>query len=554
MKKKKFSEGGFKILIIVLTLFFYSTTKAQPGNYVSNNYQKYTVNSRKDFPNEKHCSISNNNVLFNFNNYGLLLEPTTFDGIRVLYKGGIILSGYSNGELWTNSTSPIVNRNNDYIPGSVGDEGIGKIYCVSSSDTVFGQSWQNWKEAVNKGADFYDGDGDGIYIPVDLNGNNIWDKNEDAPGLKGDYTAFLVYNDAAPEDERIFRDVEPQGIEIRQTVWTNKSDPNLKNVFFIRYSIYNTGSVAETFDSVYFSIWNDSDIGEYTDDLLGSSPELLTGYTYDSGNDPEFGNNAPAAMETYLSIIKSPNNDLPPLEQLDFSFINYYPYCCCIVENEHWTKETIRNILLGLDYWGDPFYPPGPEGGVFNMDIDSINNKWMFSGDPIDSIGWLNTLPCDKNSYFNVGPFTINAGESIDVTVAFHYSRGETNLESVRLGLEKARYLRENAESFDTQGELKGNIPENFILYQNYPNPFNPNTTIKYSIPNIETANVNVKLTVYDILGREIKTLVNANQGVGKYSVQFNATTASGGLPSGVYFYTLRAGNFVQTKKMILVK
>ena len=109
---------------------------------------------------------------------------------------------------------------------------------------------------------------------------------------------------------------------------------------------------------------------------------------------------------------------------------------------------------------------------------------------------------------------------------------------------------------------------KDFRLSQNYPNPFNPTTIINYVIPSIQRRDainrvstidnndeaVQVSLKVYDALGREIATIVNAKQTPGKYSVQFNARSASGGLPSGVYFYTLRAGNFVQTRKMILLR
>ncbi len=97
-------------------------------------------------------------------------------------------------------------------------------------------------------------------------------------------------------------------------------------------------------------------------------------------------------------------------------------------------------------------------------------------------------------------------------------------------------------------------LPREFSLSQNYPNPFNPTTTISYAIPNVGDANfaspTAVKLVVYDALGREVTTLVNAKQAPGNYSVKFNASK----LGSGIYFYTLRAGNFVQTKKMVLMK
>jgi hypothetical protein len=89
-------------------------------------------------------------------------------------------------------------------------------------------------------------------------------------------------------------------------------------------------------------------------------------------------------------------------------------------------------------------------------------------------------------------------------------------------------------------------IPTSFSLSQNYPNPFNPATTIKYDLPQ----NSNVTLKVYDILGKEVATLVNENEQAGTYTVKFNANN----LASGIYFYRINAGSFSQTKKFILMK
>jgi len=89
-------------------------------------------------------------------------------------------------------------------------------------------------------------------------------------------------------------------------------------------------------------------------------------------------------------------------------------------------------------------------------------------------------------------------------------------------------------------------LPASFKLFQNYPNPFNPATSIKYTVSSI----MNVRLTVYDILGREVAILVNEEKFPGSYEVKFNASHLS----SGTYFYVLRAGNFSETKKMILMK
>lgn len=88
--------------------------------------------------------------------------------------------------------------------------------------------------------------------------------------------------------------------------------------------------------------------------------------------------------------------------------------------------------------------------------------------------------------------------------------------------------------------------PTEFQLFQNYPNPFNPTTVVRYQLP---TATL-VQLEVFDVLGRRIASLVHSKQAAGDYAIPFNASNLS----SGVYFYRLQAGSFVQTKKMLLVK
>ena len=96
-----------------------------------------------------------------------------------------------------------------------------------------------------------------------------------------------------------------------------------------------------------------------------------------------------------------------------------------------------------------------------------------------------------------------------------------------------------------TVGNFPGK-PSRFMLAQNFPNPFNPSTKINYSIP--QFSNVNIK--IFDILGNEIETLTNAEKPSGSYELTWNAA----GMPSGVYFYKITAGDFIQTKKMILLR
>jgi len=89
------------------------------------------------------------------------------------------------------------------------------------------------------------------------------------------------------------------------------------------------------------------------------------------------------------------------------------------------------------------------------------------------------------------------------------------------------------------------------MIHQNYPNPFNPVTTLRYDLP--EDALVNI--TIYDMMGRQIRTLISSQHSAGYKSVQWNATNDAGSpVSAGLYFYMIQAGDFKQTKKMMLVK
>ena len=113
--------------------------------------------------------------------------------------------------------------------------------------------------------------------------------------------------------------------------------------------------------------------------------------------------------------------------------------------------------------------------------------------------------------------------------------------------------IRTDAIKLDFTGDVSdvdkdNTLPSKFKLYQNYPNPFNPTTVIRYQIS--KPGNVSIK--IYDMLGRLIKTIVNEPQQAGFYEYEFRVE--KGDLPSGIYFYTLSAHNFTETKKMVFLK
>jgi subtilisin family serine protease len=148
--------------------------------------------------------------------------------------------------------------------------------------------------------------------------------------------------------------------------------------------------------------------------------------------------------------------------------------------------------------------------------------------------------PADIANVTSSGPYNIPANGSIDVAFAL---AADINLQNLRTVIANAR------AKYTTITSIKDNsnpVPYKFELSQNYPNPFNPSTIIKYSIAKEN----HVELKIYDMLGKEIRTLVNEEKVPGNYSINFNA----GNLPSGVYLYKITAGNFTSTKKLVLIK
>jgi len=142
-------------------------------------------------------------------------------------------------------------------------------------------------------------------------------------------------------------------------------------------------------------------------------------------------------------------------------------------------------------------------------------------------------------------------------TGSFNYSNNATfdNDENVMIiydSLMANQYYQDFVKRYTDAGgtigisHIENSVTENYFMKQNYPNPFNPTTTIEFGIPKQEF----VSLKVYDMLGREVSTLVsqNLNQGVYKYTFQ------TAGLSSGMYFYVLNSGTFKQTKQMMLIK
>jgi hypothetical protein len=419
-----------------------------------------------------------------------------FAGQIFLFSGGFFLSGYSNGTLFSNAVASAT-LVEDYVPGLAGTSGDSKaqLYNLKSTDPDFGESWQAWKDAVDLGADYYNGDGQEGYNPVDLNGNGVWDPDEDKPDLVGDETVWTVYWDGIPAAQRRWNTVSPLGIEVRQTVFAFASGGAIGNLIFVRYRFkyVGLGDVNEPnqLDDVYFGVWADVDLGNATDDLVGSDTTRNSGYTYNNGPDDVYGSNPPSFMidffsgpldfipgETFtdmngnglyddgidvaidtaysyrgqtIGITKVPGARNLPIS----SFVQYINGDPTI--NDPSNREEARNYILGKTKAGGDIDPcTFPYGTVVGgVDCNLVDPRFWYSGDPVSNVGWINNVESDCRQMSNTGPFTLRKGEEKEIVVAYVVGQGADAKNSVTV----ARAIDDGAQTIFNLNFLAPSAP-----------------------------------------------------------------------------------------------
>ena len=194
-------------------------------------------------------------------------------------------------------------------------------------------------------------------------------------------------------------------------------------------------------------------------------------------------------------------------------------------------------------------------------EITQVSFYWSHNQDSLLELTYNLSIQSDFSNYSLSFDDITDTSKSVDIDT-FNIALDQSELSNGTFSWFVETYINDNFISSDTLGfyafklmlesELSSSIsPKHYILSQNYPNPFNPVTSLNYDIPE----DAYVSITIYDMLGNVVNNLVNANQSSGYKSVQWNATNNQGQpVSAGVYLYTIEAGEFRQTKKMILLK
>jgi hypothetical protein len=511
------------------------------------------------------------------------------------FTAGLTIAAYIEGQLKTAAASYAGEYAQGYVqliggvPTPMTNTDF-KLYKVMSTDST-SADYLNWYKMIPYGAPY-----------VDRNNNGQWDPGIDRPGIKNaTQTIFVCMTDGFPEthtsSEGFGGGTLPIFAEIHLTAWAYMKGDSLtaeplNDVQYFSYEIINKNTKA--WNNTYMGIVTDIDLGDATDDYIGCDTVLNLAYCfngdnmdgYGSGNPPFYGVNPPASGMNYMlsPVVPTGNqNDTvvyynPPgsnnrivkrgfkeLGMTSFIYflgtgsgdivcvqdpatpLNAYRYLSGIKKDgSSWfhpfTKQRVKKLYTGNPETGEGWTEFGYNGNVIMAKIQNC-----LGGDTVTT---FMSPPGDRRHSMNTGrdDFTVNPGDTQRIIIAQMVARGTNNKNSVTKLKDLCRAAKLVYESNFTVSvrNISSEVPSSYSLSQNYPNPFNPVTKIKFAVPK----SGDVKIIVYDIMGREVQILVNEKLQPGVYETTFDGSTIS----SGVYFYKLSDSEFSETKRMLLIK
>ena len=525
-----------------------------------------------------HDYIAINDIKMYFSNFGAGSHDPQNDGSGLFWPDGengtktaifqdeLIWAGKVNGTVQVNGNNHKGAQQPGIIfpDGSTGnpDSTLFSIWKIRYDWGVFPPGWErdrleydytNWP--VQIGAPWIDHNLDGIYDP-----------EIDQPKLYGDETNWFVMNDMDNHNLawRLYGS-EAIGLEIQCTIYGYDRQDALKDVVFKKYRMINKGQ--NVVEDMYFGYWSDPDLGDARDDFVGCDTLLDLAYCYNADNEDGdgrwewfYGTLPPAVGYILLQgpILQSFSTDsayyndgwITGYKNINMTSFYFYintangPFRDPSSGTLTGGEEVYKN-LQGMHWNGNPIINPHTGEPTY----------FPLAGDPVSDTGWYEGAGWpegpeadDRRMQLGTGPFTFTPGDTQEIVIAIVLAQGEDHLDSVTKLKEKAAavhhfYYTGDLTAFE---KLEKTQPASFVLKQNYPNPFNPVTVLSYNL----ARNTKVDLNIYNLLGQKVITLVSEKQKAGYHTVEWDAS----GFASGMYFYILRAGEFRDVKKMVLLR
>ncbi len=370
--------------------------------------------------------------------------------------------------------------------------------------------------------------------------------------VMGDQMVFGVFNDIT--DHAWVWKRPPIGLEVQCTGWGYDREGGLDHCLFFRYRIVHKG--AKPLKDAYVALFLDPDIGQSTDDDAGCDSTLDLGFAFNADSaDNKYGTGVPAVGCGFLRgpLVDSPGSTahLPDGTVLTgkrvLGMTSFFPWLCGSPVpgmNGPGLQDSTGAVqayffMQGKMDDGDPWVDPTAGNAI---------TRYPFAGDPIAGTGWLlrDIEGCGER-YMGIasGPFDLEPGGAQDLVIGLVAGLGTDYLNSVAVMKDHSRAMRQAYQDGFSGLPLESR-PETFGLSQNFPNPFNSETTIFFNLKE----RGQVKLAVYDALGREIRRLADGSYDPGKYSVLFDAP----GFPAGLYVYQIITGGVRVARKMAVVK
>ncbi|MBV6421149.1 MAG: Ycf48-like protein [Ignavibacteriaceae bacterium] len=332
--------------------------------------------------------------------------------------------------------------------------------------------------------------------------------------------------------------------------WDTLFNPGMSSIFSVVYPNLNTiiiGGINSTFQS---AVYKTTDGGNNWQQI-----RLYTGSEFLEGVDATQNTNYVMIYGTYFASTQIPFIDISSDAGNSWyysqfpQYENYILLYSKMVDDTRWYITGSNNIDSGFVLFTDNSGGVPVELTSFTADVNERNIILNWTTATENNNHGFEVEKLFGNEWTMFG-FVEGNGTTAEPK---SYSFKDENLETGNYKYRLKQIDFDGSYEYSEIVEAEVTAPAEFELSQNYPNPFNPNTVISYQLP----VTSNVTLKVYDLLGREIVTLVNEEKPAGTYEVEFNSHSGLSGirdLPSGIYFYQLKTGNYIETKKMLMIK